>query len=148
MMIYENKSVTVKYEESVPCVIWTPLNFMKGDDWRTPFVKGIDFFIEKIKSQPELTWLNDARKLKTVPSDDLKWLHPNVNERIIELGLVKLAFVLPENIFGRMAVKYYVDQTNKKTDSNFEIKAFRKYEDAENWLRTKSEVGVEEIKIV
>lgn len=148
MMIFENKSVTVKYDESVPCVIWTPLLFMKGDEWRNPFNKGVDFLQEKIKALPNLTWLNDARKLKTVPMEDLKWLNLNVNDRCFQYGLEKVAFVLPENIFGRMAVKFYVEYTNKRTDNKFQIRAFRKYEDAENWLRTKIEIGVEEITIV
>jgi hypothetical protein len=136
MIIYEDGNVKLEYDSAVPCIIWAPLKFMKGDDWRFPFTKGVDFLREKIKSVPNITWLNDSTKLKTVAMDDLKWLNSNVNDVGFKLGIKKIAFVLPENIFGRMAVKFYVDYTNKRTDNQFEIKAFRKYIDAENWLKT------------
>jgi hypothetical protein len=147
MIIYENESVVVKFDSSVPCVIWTPLEFMKGDDWRIPFTKGVDFLQQKIKTCPEITWLNDTRKLKTVSIEDLKWLNPNVNDRCFQYGLHKVAFVLPENIFGKMAVKFYVEFTNMRSDNKFQIKAFGKYEDAEKWLKSNVDAEVKEVSL-
>jgi hypothetical protein len=144
--IYIDKNVTLKYDDSVPCIIWTPLQFMKGDDWRNPFIKGVNFLEGKIKAVPNLTWLNDTRKLKTVAIDDLKWLNKNVNDRCYSYGLKKVVFVLPENIFGRMAVKFYVEFTNRRTDNQFQIKAFRTYEDAVTWLMEEN-VEVEDISL-
>jgi|GEM_PF-1649902 len=143
MTIYEDENVRIEYNSAVPCIIWTPLNFMKGEAWRNPFIKAMDFLSKKIKTVPNITWLNNSVKLKTVAMDDLKWLNKNVTEVCYKLGLKKVAFVLPDNIFGRMAVKFYVDFTNKRTDNQFEIKAFRKYDDAENWLKTTIAVGEE-----
>jgi hypothetical protein len=120
---------------------------MKGDDWKDPFNRGVDFLQQKIKTVPGLTWLNDTRKLKTVPMEDLKWLNANVNDRCFQYGLEKVAFVLPENIFGRMAVKFYVEYTNKRTDNKFQIKAFRRYEDAEYWLKTKVDAEANEVPL-
>ena len=120
---------------------------MKGNEWRDPFNAGVNFLQEKIKTVPNITWLNDTRKLKTVSLEDLKWLNSNVNDRCYQYGLKKVVFVLPDNIFGRMAVKFYVEFTNRRTDNQFQIKAFRSYSDAENWLKAKSPVNIEEIKI-
>lgn len=147
MIIFENEKVQVLYDEVVPCIIWKPIDFMKEDEWRTPFVKGVDFLEKKIKESPTLTWLNDSRKLKTVPMDDLKWLNENVNNRCFKYGLKKVAFVLPENIFGRMAVKFYVDFTNKRTDNQFQIRAFKEYTEAVNWLKTSVEKGEKEVSL-
>lgn len=147
MIIYENQKVVVKFDPTVPCVIWTPLQFMNGEEWSTPFVKGMDFITEKIKTQPNISWLNDARKLKTVGIDDLKWLNKNVNDRGLKMGVRKVGFVLPENIFGKMAVKFYVEFTNKRTDNQFHIKAFTSYQEAVNWLSGKVNIKIDEVKL-
>lgn len=144
MVILENNLVKVEFEESIKTVIWTPKAFMKGDEWREPFIKGVDFLENKIKEVPDITWLNDTRKLKTVSLDDLSWLNKNVNDPGYKAGLKKIAFVLPNNVFGRMAVKFYVDFTNKRTDNQFQIKAFKNYEDATSWLTADSDENVQE----
>ncbi|NJM14676.1 MAG: hypothetical protein HC896_04200 [Bacteroidales bacterium] len=66
MIIFENKAVKVHYDQSVPCVVWAPLQFMKGDEWRDRFIKGVDFLRQKIKTTHNVAWLNDTRLLKTV----------------------------------------------------------------------------------
>ena len=147
MTIFENAKVTVKYDSTVPCIVWTPLEYMAGDDWRIPFSKGVDFLVEKIKSTPKLTWLNDARKLKAVSLDDLSWLNKNVNDRCLKYDINKVGFVLPDNIFGKMAVKFYVQYTNARSDNKFQIKTFRSYGDAVNWLMEKSNVKIEEVTL-
>lgn len=147
MLIYGNSSVTVTYDESVPCVVWTPLQFMKGEEWRTPFIKGLEFLSHKIKTTPNVTWLNDTRKLKMVSIEDLNWLNKNVNDPCFKMGLKKVAFVLPENVFGKMAVKFYVEFTNKRTDNQFQIKAFQEYSDAVTWLSASTNVNVQEVKL-
>lgn len=144
MVILENNLVKVEYDESIKAVVWTPIAFMKGDEWRTPFMKGVKFLQEKIAEVPTITWLNDTRKLKTVSLDDLTWLNKSVNDPCYKAGLKKVAFVLPNNVFGRMAVKFYVDFTNKRTDNQFQIKAFKEYEDAVKWLTAISSVNVPE----
>jgi hypothetical protein len=147
MTIYEDANVTVKYDSSVPCIVWTPLQFMKDDAWRIPFMKGVDFLAEQIKTTPDITWLNDTRKLKSVQVEDLKWLNKNVNDRCFSYGLKKVVFVLPDNIFGKMAVKFYVEFTNARVDNKFKIKAFNSYTDAVSWLRAKSDVGAREVSL-
>lgn len=147
MLIYGNSSVTVTYDDSVPCIVWTPLQFMKNEDWRTPFVKGLEFLAGKIKTTPNITWLNDTRKLKMVTIEDLNWLNKNVNDPCFKLGLRKVAFVLPENVFGKMAVKFYVEYTNKRSDNLFQIKAFQEYTDAEAWLSAKVNAPAREVRL-
>ncbi len=144
MVMLETSLVKLDYDESINAVVWEPRAFMKADEWRTPFIKGVEFMKEKIGDEPDMTWLNDTRKLKTVSLEDLNWLNANVNEPLYKAGLKKVAFVLPTNVFGRMAVKFYVDFTNKRTDNQFQIKAFKEYDDAVTWLTAKSNVDVKE----
>ena len=144
MIIHQDESSIVEYDEAVPCMLWTPVHYMSGDKFRLPFVKGMDFMEKKIKTVPDLGWLNDARKLKTVKIDDLRWLNTNVNDRAYNFGAKKVAFVLPENIFGKMAVKFYVEFTTKRMDNKFQIKAFLEPGDARAWLSAKIDQPVNE----
>jgi hypothetical protein len=62
------------------------------------------------------------------------WLNTNVNDRAYRFGAKKVAFVLPDSVFGRLAVNFYVDYTNKRTDNQFQIKAFSTMEEAAKWI--------------
>lgn len=147
MVIYEDQNVNVKYDETVPCVIWTPLKFMKDENWRNPFIKGVDFFAEQIEKTPNLIWLCDARKLISVPLDDLRWLDKNLNDRLFMYGLTKVVFVMPEDIFGEMAVKFYVDFTNARTNNKLEIKIFTTSSEAIQYINATNLVEVEELQL-
>jgi hypothetical protein len=131
----------------VPCIIWKPLKFLSGDTWRKPFEKGMDFMEEKIKSIPNLGWINDARLLKVVKPEDLMWLNSNVNDRAYNFGATKVAFVLPDNVFGKVAVKFYADFTNKRTDNRFQIKAFGSLDEAQKWINAAVQINVNEIDL-
>ena len=145
-MIYQNEQATITYDETVPCVIWTPTGFIKGDSFKEPFKAGMDYMEQKIESEPSISWLNDARKLRTVSQGDIKWLNENVNDRAYKMGVKKVAFVLPENIFGKLAIKIYVDFTNRRSDNSMEIKAFKEVELAKKWL--KEGAAVEDVSFI
>jgi hypothetical protein len=147
MVILEDSSVKLEFLPDVPCIIWKPLKFLSGDSWRMPFVKGMDFMEEKIKTMPNLGWINDARLLKVVKPDDLMWLNANVNDRAYNFGAKKVAFVLPESAFGKVAVRFYVDFTNKRTDNRFQIKAFVTLDEAQKWIGATANVDVNDVVI-
>jgi len=147
MTIFESPKVSVKFDSTVPCIVWTPVEYIAGDEWRIPFNKGVDFLAQQIKRSPNMAWLNDTRKLKSVALDDLNWLNKNVNDRCFQYGLKKVAFVLPENVFGKMAVKFYVQFTNARSDNQFQIKAFRSYDDAVSWIKEKTTGKIEEVTL-
>jgi hypothetical protein len=141
MVILEDPNVKLEFLPDVPCIVWQPLKFLAGETWRQPFIKGMNFMEEKIKSMPNLGWINDARLLKVVKPDDLMWLNANVNDRAYRFGAKKVAFVLPDNIFGKVAVKVYAEYTNKRTDNQFQIKAFSTIEDAKKWIMSDANVN-------
>jgi hypothetical protein len=147
MVILEDATVKLEFLPDVPCIVWKPLKFLSGEGWRKPFITGMDFMEEKIKTIPNLGWINDARLLKVVKPDDLMWLNTNVNDRAYRFGAKKVAFVLPENVFGKVAVKIYADYTNKRMDNQFQIKAFGTLEDAQRWIRISTGADVNEIII-
>lgn len=147
MVIFEDQSVRLDFQEEIPCIVWQPLKYISGDGWRKPFQVGMDFMEEKIKTLPNLGWINDARLLKVVKPDDLLWLNKNVNDRAYNFGAKKVAFVLPESTFGRLAVKTYADFTNRRTDNKFQIKAFLSIDEAKKWISTEVSVDSSEVTL-
>ncbi|MFO7370691.1 MAG: hypothetical protein R6X09_10520 [Bacteroidales bacterium] len=147
MVIFEDQSVRLDFLEDVPCIVWKPLKYISGDGWRKPFQVGMDFMEEKIKTIPNLGWINDARLLKVVKPDDLLWLNKNVNDRAYNFGAKKVAFVLPESTFGRLAVKTYADFTNRRTDNKFQIKAFLSIDEAKKWISAEVSVDSSEVSL-
>jgi hypothetical protein len=147
MVIFEDDSVRLEFEPEVPCITWKPLKFLAGETWRTPFTRGMDFMESKIKEIPDLGWINDARLLKVVKPDDLLWLNKNVNDRAYKFGAKKVAFVLPESAFGKWAVKFYADFTNKRMDNQFQIKAFSTVDDAKTWIRSTVNSDIREVSM-
>ncbi|MBN1144387.1 MAG: hypothetical protein JXA72_08185 [Bacteroidales bacterium] len=147
MVIFEDQSVRLDFLEDVPCIVWKPLKYISGEGWRKPFQVGMDFMEEKIKTIPNLGWINDARLLKVVKPDDLLWLNKNVNDRAYNFGAKKVAFVLPESTFGKLAVKTYADFTNRRTDNRFQIKAFLSIDEAKKWIATEVSVDSNEVSL-
>jgi hypothetical protein len=147
MLIYSDENVKLEFDASVPCISWVPIKFLAGESWRKPFEIGMDYMQEKIKTMPNLGWINDARLLKVVKADDLLWLNKNVNDRAYKFGAKKVAFVLPENVFGKWAVKFYADFTNKRMDNKFQIKAFKTMEEAKKWIKSSVDIQIDEVKI-
>ena len=144
MVIFEDTTVKLEFDEAVPCITWKPLRFLAGETWRKPFEKGMDFMEVKIKQLPNIGWINDARLLKVVKPEDLLWLNRNVNDRAYNFGAKKVAFVLPESAFGKWAVKFYADFTNKRTDNKFQIKAFKTLEEARKWIGAEVDIEIKE----
>ncbi|MBN1951460.1 MAG: hypothetical protein JW801_09665 [Bacteroidales bacterium] len=137
--IFQDDQVCVSFDETVPCVIWRQEGFIKGEKFRIPFDKGMDFMEKNIGKYPSMGWMNDTRKLKTVGLEDIKWLNQTFNARTLKLSHAKVCFVLPESAFGRLAIKMYVEFTNKRSNNNLEIKAFREIDTARKWLASATE---------
>lgn len=133
-MIFESKHATVNFNNTVPCIIWTPNGYLKKEAFREPFRVGMDFLEKNIKDYPNLSWLNDCRKLKMAGIEDVKWLNKNVNDRAYRFGVSKVAFVLPKNLIAQWDIKLYIEFTRKRSDNQFDIKAFKSIKEAKKWL--------------
>jgi hypothetical protein len=116
-------------------VIWTPKGSLVGEEFTAPFILGVDFYLKNISKYPNLTWLNDTRKLGVVRPSDVHWLDKNVNDKLFTAGASKVAFVLSEDIMGRFGTQMYTTFTNMRSDNKFQIKDFETMEEAITWLK-------------
>ena len=135
MILYKTEAVKVEFDSAIPAVIWRPVQFMSSAEFRKPFEVGIDFYIDKFQQIPGLGWLNDTRLLKPVKPSDVHWLDKNVNDRVYSLGDQRIAFVLPESIFGKMAIKMYMNFTKLQRSRVLKVEAFETIGEAKLWIK-------------
>ena len=147
MILLDKKNVKLEFEPDIPCITMISLGYMSSEEFREPFLIGLDFMEEKINEMPDISWLNDTRKQKTAKLEDVKWINSNVNERAYKMGVKKVAFVLPESAFGKLVIQSYVKITNSRIDNKLTIKAFKTVEKAKDWLKSKDGISTDEVKI-
>ena len=135
MILYKTDTVKVEFDSSTPAVIWRPTEFMSSEEFRKPFEIGIDFYIDNFQKIPGLGWLNDTRLLKPVKPDDVYWLDKHVNDRVYSLGSQRIAFVLPESVFGKMAIKMYINFTKLQRSQVMSVEAFETLGEAKLWIK-------------
>ncbi|MBN1116912.1 MAG: hypothetical protein JXA77_06900 [Bacteroidales bacterium] len=134
MNVFKESFGEIIFNEEVPCVIWKPSKFMNSDQFKKLMTTGIDFYIKKKPDVSNLVWLNDSRDMKVIGKEDQKWLEEFVTNQALKYGLKYIAFVLPENVFGKLIVNAYIKSTLDRKASELEIKTFSDYNKAVEWL--------------
>lgn len=148
MILFEDNFVKVGFDKTVPCVVWRPLAFASGDDFRKPFLIGMKFFEQKIKDLPSLGWINNIATTKIASKpEDLLWLVQNINPAFSSAGGKKVAFVLPDDLFTKIAMRLYIQYSKKVLNDKFEIKVFNTFKEAKLWLKGSQSSSIEEVKI-
>ena len=148
MILFQSVNVIVEYDDSIPCVVWSPKEYLSGEVFRTSFSTGVEYIAQNIKRIPNIGWLNDIREMKPPKKEDMEWVLNYVNSRAKEVGLLKNAFILPKAAFGRMIIRTYAFMSSKLIqDSKLQIKAFNTIEEARLWLKGVEGIEKNEIKL-
>jgi hypothetical protein len=141
MKLLEEKFGSLEYDATVPAIIARFDGFMSSEQFRDFLNKGLDFLIQKKQAGEHILWLADTSKHVVQPDKDTKWVADDWNPRAIKAGIFHVAFVLPENVFGGMSVKKYVENTDKKGDSII-VQMFGNIDSAKSWFRSLAKVSV------
>jgi hypothetical protein len=141
MKLIEEKFGSLEYDATVPAIIARFDGFMSSEQFRDFLNKGLDFLIQKKQNGEPILWLADTSKHVVQPDKDTKWVADDWNPRAIKAGIYHVAFVLPENVFGGMSVKKYVENTDKKGDSMI-VQMFGNIDSAKSWFRSLAKVSV------
>ncbi|MCG8698302.1 MAG: hypothetical protein MI922_09630 [Bacteroidales bacterium] len=136
-MLFEKKYGSIELIDQVPCISWIPNGVMDCESFKTLMQAGISYYEKYMNKYPYLLWLNDARNLKFIGTEEQTWLADFVNEKARINGLKHMAFVLPKNLYGRIAVRIYINNTLQRDKNMLTIKTFKKYDKATDWLTQK-----------
>jgi len=127
----ENGSNAV-YDVSTNAAIGTFIGFLSPDEFKTIANQLLNIIeTKKIKKQ-----LNDVKQMKVLKPEVQEWLNTVWFPKAQKIGLRYFAFVVPDDIFGKMSM----DGANKNASKVFdiEIQYFNTLENAKNWLISKN----------
>jgi hypothetical protein len=130
MTLFENNSVIVALDTSTPCLEWIGKGPLTSQDFRESEEKSLAYYQEYKSQYPDLEWFVDARKIRSLSSDDVEWVAQEILPQFAAAGLTKEVFVIPESALGRFVVNDYTDLAG----NTVEVRAVASIEEAKQWL--------------
>jgi hypothetical protein len=120
-----NSYLTISWDDSIECVIVAWRGFFSGENMKN----GAEKALELIKEKNAKLYLSDTSQSHVVGPDDQNWIINDWQPRAVELGLKKLATVVPKNIIARVAMNRLSPMF-----SDLETEFFDNVEAARLWL--------------
>lgn len=120
------------YDQSTNAAIGTFIGFLSPDEFKLVANQLLNILeTKKIKKQ-----LNDIKQMKVLKPEVQEWLNTEWFPKAQKIGLRYFAFVVPDDIFGKMSM----DGANKNASKVFdiEIQYFNTVENAKKWLISKN----------
>lgn len=128
----DNKTTNAVYDSRTNAAIGTFVGFLSPDEFKTVANQLLDILeTKRLKKQ-----LNDIKQMKVLKPEVQEWLNTDWFPRAQKIGLKYFAFVVPDDIFGKMSM----DGANKNAQNAFgiEIQYFNNLDAAKNWLISKN----------
>ncbi len=126
MEVYNSSAASISYNDEHQCVLQTINNFLHTEELK----KFQNALINFCKLRNPKRIIADATNLKVVKADDLNWLSDEVLPSLSDSGVKYFAIVMPDNPFGEMAVKLFVDASE-----DIVMKIFDDLPSAQQWIR-------------
>ena len=128
----DNKATNAVYDSRTNAAIGTFVGFLTPDEFKTVANQLLGILeTKRLKKQ-----LNDIKQMKVLKPEVQEWLNTDWFPRAQKIGLKYFAFVVPDDIFGKMSM----DGANKNAQNAFgmEIQYFNNLDAAKNWLISKN----------
>lgn len=130
--IYATQQAVLDYDDSVPCVVLTHLEFLLEAEFQAVLNFGLDFMREKIKEGGRILWLPDTTLSPVFNEADSKWAVENWNPRALEAGIRHVTFVLPVDELALITVEEYKELGDNR---GLTIGYFKDVESAKKWFK-------------
>lgn len=131
MFYYNERWLTIRWDDSVSAVYTVYKGYAEGDEFREGHEAGLRLLRQKRTSR----WISDARQLAPIRQVDQQWLNTDWVPRGIAAGWRWLAIVSPEAAVARMSVRQVVSNINT---ISFVTNYFDSMEMARSWLRNET----------
>jgi hypothetical protein len=129
--LLDNDYLTISIDETVPCLEWIGKKFIPSQKYRESEKKSLEFYRNYKSKFPRMQWFVDARKVRSVSTDDMQWVNDVILPEFARLGLKKEAFVVPESRITKTTINHYKSKSGKM----IEIEAFSSERKAKKWLK-------------
>ena len=125
MEIYNTKDTSITYHTENNILVQTINDYLSSNalrEFQTEFVKICqDLKVSKI--------ISDAKQQKVIQFEDLEWMKYFVIPGMINSGVEYFAIVIPENPFGKLAMKSFAEAANEIT-----VNLFEDLQSAKEWM--------------
>ncbi|MFD1874734.1 hypothetical protein [Hymenobacter bucti] len=135
-VIFSEPYGAVLIDASVPCIISQWHTFANKQEFRTLLEAAMVYFDAHSSQAKPWGWIADSRHMGAIPAEVQQWLHAVFNQRIAKAGLREMSVVVPETIFGKMAVQQYKQNIEQKpTTYELQTRYYNSLESAKDGIR-------------
>jgi len=118
----------------VPCLIVAWYSFANSEQFRSLMNRGLELYIDEARRTRPLGWLADTRHVSAIRAADQEWLANDWNPRAYAAGIEHVSFVVPETVFGQMAVNNYTGNAVASAAYSISPDQHRTLAEAKEWL--------------
>lgn len=126
MVVYQASNATFVYESDTEILTQNWEGFSTSQEFKEAIDKTVDF----VKNNPVKGILSNTQDQGVVKKEDTEYA-ASVMPKLFMSGLKGMAFVLPKDIFSKLSVKKFEDDTKGAN-----IKMFDRTNEAAAWLNS------------
>ena len=135
-MIIEKKAhCTIEYDSKFKCVIQTWEGFAGSQQFRESLLKTVDVFT----THTATSIISDTQHSNVVTEKDLEWGAKEIFPKLIESGLRKVAFIVPQSVFAKWSIEHFTQQTSGE---QLTIQYFDDLDTAKSWVTAQGALGI------
>lgn len=124
MIVFIDKNVHIEYFPEKKLIIQTWSDFVPSELFR----QAIDATVKFVKVNKVESIISDTLKQRAIKPEDSEYA-ASVMPVLFENGLKAMAFIIPENIFTKLALKNFADK-----DKSNKIQYFMNINEAFKWI--------------
>ncbi|HEY9047516.1 MAG TPA: hypothetical protein VIN08_16535 [Ohtaekwangia sp.] len=129
--IYTTKQAVLDYDSSVHCVVFTCMDFMLPEEFKTILNVGLDFIRGKINETGVMFWISDATLSPVFNEEDTKWGIEDWTPRALAAGLRHVAFILPVEELAVIGI----DEYKEHGSHGMTVAYFKDVASAKKWFK-------------
>jgi len=130
--VFEKPYVRIYVDPSVPAIYEDWIGYVSGEEFREALEAKLWCFRKYKKQLPNLTWLNDIRKLRGISAEDQAWATQQFHPKLYQNGIDKIAFIVPGSTYYRLSDEQLAGTYDARGE--VQIGYFDTYKSATQWL--------------
>ena len=116
MEIYNTKDAVITYHTENNVLVQTINDYLNSNALREFYTE----FVKICKTLKVSKIISDTKQQKIIQLEDLEWMKYFIIPETISSGVEYFAIVMPENTFGKLAMKSIAEAANEITVNLFE----------------------------
>ncbi len=128
-LYYESDAIRLSYDEAWQLGVGEWKGFVSSDEARSTALYSLDF----VNEHGITRWLADRTNMKAIRQQDQQWTVEYFIPKLVASPLRRLANVVSEDIFNRMAIEQMIKRSGDL--GNIVMREFDNVADALEWLK-------------